>query len=409
MKSTTTIPVLENRRILLGVCGSIAVYKAADLASMLTQAGVLVDVILSDAAQRFITPLTFLSVTGRHAYTDADLWGAEAHVVHVGLSEAADLFVVAPVTAHTMAKLAQGHADSLLTITALATERPLLLAPAMDAGMFSHPATQANLGVLRDRGAVIVGPVEGHMASGAVGFGRMVEPEELLGHIRLVLGRHGPLSDRNVLVTAGGTHEPIDPVRAITNRSSGKQGFALAQAAIDRGAAVTLITGPTHLQTPIGVQRIDIRTAKEMADAVLSHVEGVDALLMAAAVADFRPEQPKESKIKRRKGTPKLTLKPTEDILEKVAKGRQQNGWPRVVVGFVAESQDLSANAKAKREEKDLSMVVANDITAEDAGFEVDTNRVILVHEDGGIEEQPLMTKAEVAEVVLNCVVRLLS
>ena len=170
-----------------------------------------------------------------------------------------------------------------------------------------------------------------------------------------------------------------------------------------------MIAGPTHLQTPVGVQRIDVRTAKEMADAVLSHVEGVDALLMAAAVADFRPEHPKESKIKRRKGIPKLTLKPTEDILEMVAKGRQQNGWPRVVVGFVAESQDLSANAKAKREEKDLSLVVANDITAEDAGFGVDTNRVILVHEDGGTEEQPLMTKAEVAEVVLNCVVRLLS
>lgn len=402
------IPLLHERRILLGVTGSIAVYKAADLASKLTQAGAFVDVILSDAAQEFISPITFQSVTGRQVYTDVELWASEGHILHVGLAENADLFIIAPVTANTIGKLAHGLADSLLTVTALAANCPLLVAPAMDTHMYENPAMQDNLAMLRERGVVIVGPAEGRMASGMVGKGRLVETWELIGHIRREFGRKGPLAGLRFVVTAGGTQEPIDAVRSITNRSSGKQGFALAQAALDRGADVILVTGPSHLHTPVGAKRIDVRTASEMKDEVLNEVEGVDVLLMAAAVADFRAAQTSTGKIKRREGVPQLKLEPTEDILELVADKRRTSGLPRLLVGFAAESQDLVANARAKLQEKDLTLIVANDITALDAGFEVDTNQVTLIDTEGGVQELPLMTKVEVAESVLQRVLQLL-
>ncbi len=405
MNTQTQSRIFKERRILIGVTGSIAAYKAADLASKLTQAGARVEVILTEAAQHFVHPLTFQSVTGLRAYTDSDLWGTEAHVLHIGLAESTDLLIIAPATANTIAKLAQGQADSLLTVTALAARCPLLVAPAMDSGMFEHPATEANLKTLDERGVVVVGPVEGRMASGLIGKGRMVEPVELMGHIRWVLGREGPLAGRKVLVTAGGTHEPIDPVRVIANRSSGKQGFALAQAALDLGAEVTLITGPVHLSSPVGVRRLDVSTASEMRDAVLSTLEGTDALLMAAAVADFRPVNVVESKIKRRKGPPEVQLEATDDILELVT---SHNEEPKVVVGFAAESQDLIKNARTKLEEKGLDLIVANDITAADSGFAVDTNRVILIDATGAVEELPLLSKIEVAEEVLERVVALL-
>jgi phosphopantothenoylcysteine decarboxylase/phosphopantothenate--cysteine ligase len=408
MDNQKPIPVLKDRRLVLGVTGSIAAYKAADLASKLTQAGAQVGVILTEAALEFIAPLTFQSVTGRQAYTDADLWGSEAHVIHIGMAEGADLLVIAPATANTIAKLVHGQADSLLTVTALASRCPLLLAPAMDVGMYEHPATQANLATLVERGAIVVGPAVGRMASGLLGKGRMSEPAEILGHIRLVLSRTGALAGRSLVVTAGGTHEPIDPVRVITNRSSGKQGFALAQAALDRGADVTLIAGPTALETPVGVKRVDVETAAEMRDAVMEAVDGSDALLMAAAVADFRPSRATESKIKRRRGVPEVSLEPTDDILEAVAAVRKKTGNPSVLVGFAAESQDLVDNARAKLEEKDLSLMVANDITSTDAGFAVDTNRVTLIDAEGSVQELPLMTKTEVAEVILERVERLL-
>ena len=402
------IPVLEHRRILLGVTGSIAAYKAADLASRLTQAGAQVDVLLTESAQRFVSALTFQSVTGRRAYTEADLWGAEAHVLHVGLAHGADLLVIAPATADTLAKLAQGRADTLLTLTALAATCPLLLAPAMDAGMYGHPATQANLEILRSRGAAIIGPAEGRMASGLVGPGRMVEPAELLGHIRLALGRSGPLAGRRVVVTAGGTQEPLDPVRALTNHSSGKQGYALAQAALDRGAQVTLISAPTALAAPVGAQVIPVGTAAQMGEALLPATALADVLLMAAAVADFRPARPSEQKHKRGRGTPAFELEPTLDLLAQVMEQRGRSARPQVVVGFAAESQALVQNARAKLEAKGLSLVVANDITALNAGFAADTNQVTLLHPDGRVEPLPLMSKAEVAEVVLDRVVELL-
>ncbi len=254
----TTLRVLAGRKILLGVTGSIAAYKAVELASQLTQAGALVEVILTESAKAFVRPLTFQSVTGRKAYVDADLWGDEAHVLHVGLADEAALYLIAPVTANSLAKLAHGQADNLLTLTALGAECPLVLAPAMDAGMYEHPATQANVETLKTRGVTFIGPVEGRMASGKIGLGRFVEPSEIVGWVRKLVGLQGPLKGRSVVVTAGGTHEPLDPVRVLANRSSGKQGYALAQAALDRGADVTLISGPTSLSTPIGLQRIDV-------------------------------------------------------------------------------------------------------------------------------------------------------
>jgi phosphopantothenoylcysteine decarboxylase / phosphopantothenate---cysteine ligase len=286
----------EGKRIILGVTGSIACYKAADLASKLAQAGAEVEVILTAGALQFVTPLTFQSVTGRRAYTDRDLWGNEGHVLHISLARQADLVVIAPASANTLAKLAHGIADNLLSVTALAAACPQVLAPAMDGHMYLNPATQANLEILSANGAILLGPMEGHLASGLVAKGRMMEPAELIGHIRLALTQGGPLSGYKILVTASGTEEPIDPVRAITNRSSGKQGFALAQAALDLGADVTLITGPTHLHEPIGVERVDVRTAQQMMDAVMSKLPLTDALIMAAAVADFRPAEQAEQK-----------------------------------------------------------------------------------------------------------------
>jgi phosphopantothenoylcysteine decarboxylase / phosphopantothenate---cysteine ligase len=395
---------LQEKRIILGVTGSIACYKAAELASRLAQSGALVDVILTEAARQFITPLTFQSVTGRRAFVEADLWGSEGHVQHIGLGKAADLLVVAPASANTLAKLAHGMADNLLSLTALAADCPLLLAPAMDGGMYNHPATQANLEILRQRGAVIVGPAQGHLASGQVGVGRMVEASELYAHIRLLLGRSGPLHGCRVLVTAGGTQEPIDPVRVIANRSSGKQGFALAQAALDQGAEVQLVSGPVSLPTPVGAQRLDVHTAQEMLEAVLSAIGRVDVLIMSAAVADFRPVAAAQHKIKKEVGAPHIELEGTPDILAAVAAQREASGRPRLVIGFAAESQQLLENARHKLEAKSLDLIVANDISATDAGFGVDSNRVTLLTRDGRQESLPLMDKAQVAQQVISWV-----
>jgi phosphopantothenoylcysteine decarboxylase/phosphopantothenate--cysteine ligase len=396
---------LQSKRVLLGVTGSIASYKAADLASKLTQLGAEVDVVLSHAATHFVTPLTFQSVTGRRAYVDADLWGPDGHVLHVQLGKDADLIVIAPATANTIAKFAHGEADNLIALAVLASTAPLLLAPAMDGGMYDHPATQANLETLRSRGAHIVGPASGHLASGLSAMGRMVEPAEILGHARYLLGRSGPLSGRRILVTAGGTQEPIDPVRTITNRSSGKQGYALAQAAIDLGADVTLISAPIALPAPVGATVVNVTTAEDLRQAVLAAAPGADALLMAAAVSDFRVKMSSDEKIKRAAGAPSIELAENADILLEVSRLKNK---PRVLVGFAAESTDLLKNARQKLEAKGLDLIVANDINATDAGFEVDTNRVTLLDRSGGNEELPLLSKAEVAQIVLEKVVGLL-
>jgi phosphopantothenoylcysteine decarboxylase / phosphopantothenate---cysteine ligase len=392
--------IFTSKHILLGVTGSIAAYKTADLASKLTQAGVQVDVILTPAAEKFISPLTFQSVTGRKAFTDVDLWGGEAHVLHVGLGQSADLLVIAPCTANTLGKLAHGMADNLLTITALAMRSSILIAPAMDAGMFENPATQENIDILRGRGIHFAGPDEGHMASGLSGRGRMVEPVELMGHIRMTLGMDGNLSGKKIVVTAGGTQEPLDPVRMLSNKSSGKQGYAIAQAALDAGGNVVLITALTSLTSPVGARVIQVRTAQEMQEAVLAEAKGAEALVMAAAVADFRPKVVAKSKLKKRDGIPQVELEAAPDILLAVAGMKSRK--PRVVIGFAAESKNLIENASRKLKSKKLDILVANDISAPDAGFSVDTNRVTLLFPNAKEEALPLMSKSEVAEIIIT-------
>ncbi|HTP08445.1 MAG TPA: bifunctional phosphopantothenoylcysteine decarboxylase/phosphopantothenate--cysteine ligase CoaBC [Anaerolineae bacterium] len=404
-----TISLFQNKNIVLGVCGGIAAYKIADLASKLTQAGALVDTILTESATKFVGPVTFAAVTGRSALTDADLWRHDQHVPHVQLGEKADLLIIAPATANTIAKLAHGQADNLLTVTALATRGPIVLVPAMDGGMWSNAATQANVALLRERGFHIVGPAQGRMASGLIGEGRMVEPSEILGFARVVLGAKGQLAGRKIVVSAGGTHEAIDPVRFIGNRSSGKQGFAIAQAAIDRGAEVMLIVGASPLPTPYGVQRIDVESAQQMCEAVLTASREADALIMAAAVADFQAAHMAEHKIKKTKDTVDfdIHLTRTPDILLAVKEQKEMTGKPQITIGFAAETQNLIENATIKLTNKGLDLMVANDVAAQDAGFAVDTNRVTLIGA-GGLEPLALMSKTQVAERVLDRLIKLL-
>ena len=406
-----TIPLLKDKRVVLGVTGGIAAYKACTLASHLTQAGALVDAVMTEAATRFVAPLTLEALTGRPVYTS--MWetsqrGLPTHIAHVGLGHAADLLVIAPATANTMAKLAHGVADNLLSTLALAARCPLLLAPAMDVGMWSHAATQANVAILQGRGAHMAGPARGRMASGLEGEGRLLEPDRILGHIRWMLGRGGSLSGRRVVVSAGPTREPLDPVRFLSNPSSGRQGFALAQAALDRGAEVSIVAGPTDLPTPVGARRVDVTRAAEMQRGVLEACAKADVLLMAAAVANYRPREVASQKIEKGQEDLVVRLTRTTDILAAVAERRDETDRPSVVVGFAAETEDLMENARGKLEAKDLDLIVANDVTPPDAGFGVGTNRVMLLDRDGGVEDLPLMSKTAVAEAVLERTVALL-
>lgn len=397
---------LQGKRILLGVTGSIAAYKAADLASKLTQAGALVDVVLTEGAEHFVTPLTFQSLTGRKAYTDRDLWGGEGHVTHIGLGRAAELVLIAPASASTIAKLAHGMADNLLTVTVLASECPLMVAPAMDVGMYEHSATQANVRILDGRGVNFIGPEAGRLASGLVGRGRFTEPVDILRVVNYHFSRGGPLAGKKIVVTAGGTEEPIDPVRRITNRSSGKQGYAVAEAALNEGADVTLISAPSTITTPYLVKEIYIETAEEMLEAVLEESADADALIMAAAVADFRPVKAAAQKIKKENGLTAIPLEPTTDILAEVGRRKAQSGYPHLLVGFAAESEDLLKNAQKKLEAKNLDMIVANDISATDAGFAVDDNRVVMLFRDAEPQAFPLMGKRWVAEEIIRQVIQ---
>ena len=392
---------LTNKRVVLGVTGSIACYKALDLASKLVQAGALVDTIMSYGATRFVTPLAFRSITHRPVVTDAFDPDSEYSVEHVALGEQADVLVIAPATVHCIAKLALGLADDSLTTTAVATKAPLLIAPAMDANMYDHPATQENLAKLRERGAVIAGPGVGRLASGLMGMGRLLETPELLGHVTYVLGRNGDLAGRTVVVSAGGTMEPIDPVRVITNHSSGKMGYALAEAARDRGARVVLVSAARGLPNPPLVEVVPVQTAQQMCDAVLAQVKQADALVMAAAVADYRPAESAEQKIKKDGDAMNIALSKTTDILM-AAQG------DFIKVGFAAETQDLLENAKSKVVGKGLDLIVANDITATDAGFGSDDNRVSIIDRELNVEQLGLMSKYEVGRHVLDRVVALL-
>ena len=394
---------LAQRSIALGVTGSIACYKAVDLASKLTQAGALVDVIMTREACQFLTPLTFRSITHRPVVTDVFDPQSELSIDHVAIAERADALIVAPATAHTIAKLALGLADDALTATALATQAPLIIAPAMDAHMFDNAATQQNVSTLKSRGCVIAGPAEGRLASGLVGKGRLLETPQLLGCLRQTLGRNGDLAGRKVVVSAGGTQEPIDPVRVIANHSSGKMGFAIAEAARDRGAAVTLVTAPTALDSPFGVNVVKIATALEMRSALRNKCAHADALIMAAAVADWRPAAAADQKVKKGgSDTWDIELVKNPDIIAGISTERL------IKVGFAAESEDLLANAQSKLLSKGLHLIAANDITAEHSGFGTDTNKVILLDREGGEESLPLMSKYDVGHAILDRVARYL-
>lgn len=406
----STIKILHNKRIVLGVTGGIAAYKTAMVCSRLVQAGAIVDVIMTGAAQKFISPLTFQALTHRPVHTGMFNIPPGENIPHIALADEADLLLIAPATANTIAKMAAGMADNLLTAIALATPAPILLAPAMETDMWQHPATQANIEKLLAWGVATVGPAKGRLASGASGLGRMVEPDEIVGMVRGVLARQGDMAGQKVVVTAGGTREAIDPVRFVGNHSSGKMGYAVAEAARDRGAAVTLIT-TVNRPAPYGVEAVSVASAQDMLAAVLSAARQADLLVMAAAVADFRPAAAAQQKIKKKAGTDTLVLELVRnpDILAEVARQKEKGRGPRVTVGFAAETEDLLANAQSKLERKKLDLIAANDVTATGAGFAVDTNKVTLLAADGSIEELPLMAKFEVANKILDRVQPFLS
>lgn len=358
---------------------------------------------MTESATKFIAPLTLRNITGRPVVTSMWEQYSELKVEHVTLAEAANVLVIAPATANIIAKLTGGIADDMLSCTVLATKAPVIVAPAMNVNMFQNPITQENLAKLKARGFIIVGPAYGRLASGKMGLGRLAETETIIGVIQQVLGKSGDLIGRRIVVTAGGTQEPIDPVRHIGNRSSGKMGYALAEAARDRGAKVALVTAPVYLTEPAGMEVISVKTAAEMKGAVTKATRQADVLIMAAAVADYKPKTVAEAKIKK-KESPRLILEliRTSDILSEV-KGKFLR------VGFAAESEDVVANAKQKLEKKQLDLIVANDITDAESGFGVDTNKITLIDRDGKMDSLPLMSKKEVADQILDRVVGLLS
>ena len=429
--------MLLNRRVIVGISGGIASYKAVELVSRLQQAGALVDVIMSERAEEFIRPLTFSTMSHRPVYTD--LWepSGRAAETHIALAEEAEALVIVPATANTLAKLAHGIADNMLTAVALATRAPLVLAPAMHHQMYTHPATQANLAMLRERGAYVIEPEVGRLASGEVGIGRLPEVSALLGAISVALGREGDLAGRRVVVTAGGTQEPIDPVRYVGNRSSGKMGYALATEARDRGAHVILISGPVALDDPYGVEVRHVETALQMRDAVFDAVRQADALVMSAAVADFRPAAAAAQKLKKEgeealaldaEGGFNLRLVRNPDILGELAQASETPGQSGSIegaehpeqtgsykqhrrlirVGFAAETRDIAAYGRAKLAAKRLDLLVANDVSRSDSGFGAETNKVYIFHADGAMDDLPLLSKSDVAAAIWDRIVRLL-
>jgi len=394
---------LEGKTVVLGVTGSIAAYKAAELASQLTQARARVEVIMTAAATEFITPLTFRNITGRPVVTKMFELASEYSVEHVALAEAADVVVIAPATADIIARIAAGIADDMLCCTVLATKAPIIVAPAMHAGMYENQVTQDNLAKLKARGFTIVGPDYGRLASGGLGLGRLVDVNEILGTVSQILGRSRDLAGRRIVVTAAGTQEPVDPVRCLTNRSSGKMGYALAEAARDRGARVMVVSAPSALPKPVGVDVMNVGTAQEMYEAVKKAVAKADVLIMAAAVADYRPKKFSKSKIKRERASALvLELERTPDILGEV-KGKFLR------VGFAAETENLLANAKKKLVKKRLDLIVANDITAKGSGIGADTNQVVIIDRKGKVEKLTLLPKREVADRILDRIAEFLA
>jgi len=401
---------LAGRHIVVGVTGGIASYKAALLVRRLVAEGAVVDVVLTRGAREFIGAVTFEGLTGRNVRSE--VWEDVPDNTHVQLGRRAEAVVVYPATAHALARFAHGLADDLLTTTILVHHEPVLVAPAMHSEMWQHPATVANITTLRGRGVTVVGPSSGALMGGDVGVGRVAEPDEVLQALRDVLGaaaertsaslppQRGPLADRRFLVTAGGTREAIDPVRFLGNRSSGRMGFALAEAAAEQGAEVILIAGPSELPTPIGVRRVDVVSACDMDAAVRTHEVGMDVILMSAAVADFRPASARRVKLRRADGPPSIELVPNPDILAGIVE-RRGDGERPLVVGFAAETGDLEASARAKLAAKGVDVLVANDVAAAGIGFEGPDNAVLILHRDGSLRDVPTSSKRLVADVVL--------
>lgn len=400
----TAVKVLKGKRVTLGVTGSIAAYKAVGIASSLHQAGAIVDVAMTPDAQRFISPLSFQAITHRPVF--ADLWapGMETDIAHVTLGRESDVILVAPATANMLAKLAHGLADDPVSVTSLAARCPVIVAPAMDAGMFTHAATAANVEILRGRGVIVIDPEEGHLASGLSGLGRLAAPETIIDLTRATLGASGDLAGRRILVTAGGTQEPIDPVRYITNHSSGKTGYAIAEAARDRGAEAILVTTPTSLRLPAGLSVVNVRSAQQMLEAITERYPELDVLIMVAAVADFRVQREASQKIKRGEHALELRLVPNPDLLAETA--ALNAGRRPVRVGFAAETQDLLEHATEKLARKSLDLIVANDVSGD--VFGADSNEVTLLWADGRTSSLPRLTKTAIAEHLLDAVAALL-
>jgi len=397
--------MLAGKCVVLGVTGGIAAYKAVEVASRLRKLGATVYVVMTRAAANFVTPLTFREISGNAVVTS--MWDEpkQWNVEHIALATRADLFVIAPATANVIGKLAAGIADDMLTTTVMATKAPVLLAPAMNSGMYLNPVVQANIARLAGLGYHVLPPDEGLLACGVEGPGRLPEPEVIVARAAALLGAGGDLAGRKVLVTAGPTREAIDPVRYISNHSSGKMGYAIAAAARARGADVVLVTGPTALTPPPGVRTVPVETAAEMLAAVLAEYDDCDAVVKAAAVADYRPVAPAEHKIKKHDEEMTLTLTKNPDILAELGRRKRH----QVLVGFAAETRDLAANAGAKLAKKNLDMIVANDVTVPGAGFGADTNVARLLYRDGRTEELDLMVKSELAGVILDRICALLT
>jgi len=397
-------------RITLGVTGGVAAYKAAELVRRLQQDGFSVQVVMTRGAREFITPLTFAALTGQKVITDlfAESGGEanlESAIEHIAVAQRTDLLLVAPATADILAKFARGIADDFLTTLYLASTAPVVVAPAMNVNMWNHAATQENVEMLRARGVKIVDPDEGYLACGMTGAGRLAGQEAIVAAAHEVLHAVRDLAGETVLVTAGPTRENVDPVRYLTNRSSGKMGYAVAEAAARRGAHVILVSGPTSLDVPSGVERIDVQSAQDMHRVVLEKVAGCSIAIFAAAVADYRPAEPSGQKIKRNNESTTIALEPTPDILASVARNKGQ----RFIVGFAAETDHVAENARQKLAAKNADLMVANDVTAEGSGFDHDTNVVTLFARDGRDLALPRMSKSEVAQRILDEVVRLRS
>jgi len=394
--------ILKHKHILIGITGSIAAYRIPDLIRLLQNQGAEVKVIMTKGAQAFITPLTFAALTRNQVYTDIFAFYPEHPVIHLDLSAWADAFVIAPASANTLAKLAQGIADDLLTSTVLGCKKPVLICPAMNPNMYFNAAVQANITRLHEFGVKVITPTQGKLACGAEGAGRLPDVQDILEKIE-TLFLSQDLAGYKILVTAGPTQEPIDPVRFITNRSSGKMGFAIACAAWQRGAEVTLISGPTHLKPPYGVNFIPVSTAEEMKNAILKSFLQMDAIIMAAAVADFKPVYTPHKIKKSEQFT--LSLEKTDDILSLLGQQKRH----QLLIGFAAETQDLIKEAYKKLCQKNLDLIVANNVMQPGAGFEVSTNQVTIIYKNGVYEQWPLMTKKAVAMRLLDRVKELLS